>query len=184
MSYDVLLSNSGLYGDLMQVVATLGAIAIAIVIAKREIASNKRRLKREHTVDILLQMVTNKDLVDAALFLDEHDTQTTRVHGYEKTNENTFDPHGWDEDKFKRFIALLGFYEFVAIALKAGELDEEILMTQRRSRIVKTWFLIESFVLNRRSQMKREALYENFENLALRFETLEEKITRESFLAE
>lgn len=170
-----------LIGAGLQAVATIGVGAAAIGIALSEYRSNQAardrqhdednaRLKRENTVEIILQMVTSRHLARAALLLDEFGDKESKLHEFEVTNSEEVDVSQFSAEQYNDLFALLGYYEFISQAVAKGELDLDVVRNQRRSRIIRTWKVLSTFIRERRRNLNRPKLYINLQTLAVRFD--------------
>lgn len=95
-----------------EAIATLASVMAAIMIGFVEFRQNQRRMRREYTLGIMLQRLSNPDLAKAMLLVAD------RVARGEKYPRQ---PEGHEEHRL--VVMLLSYYEFVAVAYHRNDLE-------------------------------------------------------------
>lgn len=138
--------------------------------------AHNRRLKRQHTVEIMLRLISNRHLAHAALLLDEYSNPDSHIEEFKVTNEKRdFIASDLTEQQFFDLMMLLGYYEYIAVACNDNELSVDVVKKMRKTRIINTWEFLEKFIKERREVLVRPLLYEHFQELAEEFNPIENK---------
>lgn len=141
-----------------EALATLLSVMVAIAAGWSGFAVSQRRQRRQHTVSIVLSLITNLHLMSANNLLNMRIGENRPIRRDELSAEELFD-----------VLMILSFYEFLAIAYFKKELDRSIIHEQRRSGIRDGFRVLSEFIEERRMTLRRPRLYRNFEQLARKF---------------
>lgn len=135
----------------------LGLISVGLLgyVAFRQ--RNRIQIRR-HTVDLMVNLLTNEVLAEMYNFTNEHYKDGRPI------------PLGeLDLETRNKLSMLLGFYEFLAIAYFKRHIDRSILEAQRKTGIRKTYILYKEYINDRRKTLGYKELYTEFERLARKF---------------
>lgn len=137
--------------------ATLFSAFAAITIGFVGFRQNQFRARREYTLSIMLERLSNPDLARATLFVADLEAS------------NDVYQRAADKPEEHRLIAmLLSYYEFVAVAYFQRSLDRSAVRRQQRSALVAAFRVCEPYITERRRELERPRLYKELEQLVKR----------------
>jgi hypothetical protein len=122
----------------------------------------ERRLRKEHTVDILLRLWITPDFAQGLHLLDNHIAKDLYV----------VEARLWEDDgveSTKSLDMLMNYYEFVAVTYKKSYLDKVVIENQNIKHIHDSFIVLEELINERRHRWERPSYMAEFEWLARRF---------------
>ncbi len=148
------------YGSIL----TGGAVIISAILAFWVIIVNRAVSRRRGTLDILLHIESDQDLLTA------RQAFTTLVAGTEK-----LDKHGNDENRTseaaKSIRTVLNVHELVAVSIQEGVIDEAVFRRWFNRTYIDDYKATEGYIRNVRAARKNPAIFKEFECLAKRWES-------------
>lgn len=122
----------------------------------------ERRLRKEHTVDILLRLLITPEFAQGLHILDNHIARDL----YVVANRTEQDDGIKD---LKSLDMLMAFYEFMASAYRRGYLDKAVIQNQHIKHIHDSFVVLEELIKERRYIWDRPTYLREFELLARDF---------------
>ncbi len=138
--------------------ATLVSVFAVVVVAALGFWINQNRLRRDFTQNIMLQRLSNPDLVRASQLI------ANRV-----AISDSYPINPPDDEENRLVVMLLSYYEFVAVGYLRKDLSRKIVKRQAQNAMKSAYFITRDYILNRRSALDRKRLYIELETLAKRF---------------
>ena len=158
------------YGKAGTVIVGLFAVGVAII----SVWTNRRNAAETATINFINDLSTEKELargqqilrlvrhnlyqLDRLIELANPVEQAFQLTVTEMTNEADA-----VQDDFEAILALLNYFENMAIGARIGILDMKTLRMSRRKQIINTWNLLEPFIMALREQDHNPCIYEHFE---------------------
>jgi hypothetical protein len=122
----------------------------------------ERRLRKEHTVDILLRLWITSDFSEGLHILDNHIAKDLYV-----VEDRLKEDDGAESSK--SLDMLMNFYEFVAVTYRKSYLDKRVIENQNIKHIHDSFIVLEELIRERRHRWERPSYMAEFEWLAKRF---------------
>jgi hypothetical protein len=122
----------------------------------------ERRLRKEHTVDILLRLWITSDFSEGLHILDNHIAKDLYV-----VEDRLKEDDGVESSK--SLDMLMNFYEFVAVTYRKSYLDKRVIENQNIKHIHDSFIVLEELIRERRDRWERPSYMAEFEWLAKRF---------------
>ncbi len=145
------------WGFWMQTAAfSLSAIAAVAVIYYNGKQSRVRTL-----IDILMHQKSDKDLIEA----------TRRVNALRVNGEKLSKHVDVDSDVRKDILMVLNNQEFLAVGVRLGYFDENVYKQSQCSNVLRLWGACQGFIYELRQGDKKPTLFQDFEELAKRWES-------------
>lgn len=146
------------YGPLV----TPGAILISAAVAVGVMIYNAQIARRRATVDLIMNSRQNESFSKArkvVLNFQEDGTQFSKFALAEnaQTDEN------------QCVLVVLNFNEFVAVGIRENAFDEKTYKRLRKTRYIRDWETLETYVAEFRKSRKSNTLFSEFEWLAKRW---------------
>jgi hypothetical protein len=143
----------------------------------------ERRLRKEHTVDILLRLWITTDFTEGLHILDSHIARDLFVVEARLREDDGV-------DNSKSLDMLMNFYEFIAATYKKAYLDKAVIENQNIKHIHDSFIVLEELIKERRYKWDRPSYMKELEWIARRFapkmrqvlETTSDPLTREKML--
>jgi hypothetical protein len=158
------VNQSNLYYIIQSITIVVTGICLIAGIIWNRIVTRRRA-----TIDMLLQELTNMDLLKMrGAFL-----EMTRSEKYvDYCTQET-----WYSLEALPLVSVLNRYETVAIGVAEGIIDKNIYRRYWRSGLIRDWTRCKRGVLMQRANFNNPKLFIEFEALALRWATAEERRT-------
>ena len=143
----------------------------------------EKRLRKEHTVDILLRLWITPDFAEGLHVLDNHIAKDLFVvEGRLKEDDGV--------DNAKSLDMLMNFYEFIATTYRKSYLDKVVIENQNIKHIHDSFIVLEELISERRHKWDRPSYMKELEGLARRFgpkmksalSTTSDPLTREKMM--
>lgn len=130
-------------------------LAVSAVGAIWIIKASKNQEKRRATIDAVVDQKRNKELQDARLLIQ-------KLH---ETGEKNFSRYlaNIDSPEYQAIVLTLNTYEFMAVGIRAGALDEKTYKRLRCSTLLKDWEALCAFVVDFRRAKGRASLFQDFQ---------------------
>jgi hypothetical protein len=144
-------------------VTTVVAI-VAAFIAKHAIEANRKTVKQQRTIELMLSN-PESDRFEEAFHLLRSCTSTEQFG----TKENK------DTSEAKNIRKLLNYYENLAIGIEHDIYDARIIFDTKKSTILSVWTACQPFVLKMRKEYTNKDLYIAFERMVGFFANFEQK---------
>jgi hypothetical protein len=122
----------------------------------------EKRLRKEHTVDILLRLWITPDFAQGLHILDNHIAKDLFV-----VENRLQEDDGVGNSK--SLDMLLNFYEFIAATYRKSYLDKVVIENQNIKHIHDSFIVLEELINERRYKWDRPSYMKEFEWLARRF---------------
>lgn len=122
----------------------------------------ERRLRKEHTVDILLRLWITPDFAEGLHILDNHIAKDLYVVESRLKEDDGI-------DNARSLNMLMNFYEFIAATYKKTYLDKIVIENQNIKHIHDSFVVLEELIKERRYKWDRPSYMKEFEWLARRF---------------
>jgi hypothetical protein len=144
----------------------------------------ERRLRKEHTVDILLRLWVTPAFAEGLHILDNHIAKDLFVVESRLKEDDGI-------DNATSLNMLMNFYEFIAATYKKTYLDKVVIENQNIKHVHDSFIVLEELIRERRHRWDRPSYMKEFEGLARRFapkmkrvlSTTAVPLTREKMLA-
>jgi len=143
------------------------AIALSAIGVIATIVWNRIVARRRATMDALMAEQTNETLLKFRSEFVEASRTGTLHRAIEKD--------AWYTPQSFYFISTCNRYELVAIGIGEGTIDEGIYKRYWRTTLVTDWIKAKPAIATLRNRLNHNALYCDFEALARKWATLEEK---------
>ncbi len=128
------------------------------------IRSSRKTVRQKNAIDLMMDFTKSDTLVPSfALLRSIHNDTSRSIETLAKGEENS-------EDK-RHTRLLLNYLENVAIGIRNGIYDEQIIRDNRRTLILHTWEMALPFVERQRSKDENKHYYEHLEWLVCRFKS-------------
>ncbi|MNO23684.1 hypothetical protein D3C76_134900 [compost metagenome] len=148
---------------LLGAVAAVATIYTNGMLSRRSISHNEKLARQRATIDLLLQQRTDHNLIES-----KKAVGTIHSNGGDFTSLATKDK-AQDENR-SHILAIINNYEFIALGIREGALDESIYKRAVYSQVVRDWGAMRPFIMELRRQNGRNTLFQEFEVLAKRWE--------------
>lgn len=137
-------------------------------LAREAIDHNEKLARQRATIDLLLTQRTDQNLIEAK-------KSVGQIHnnGGDFTSLAAKDK-AQDSDRV-HILAIINNYEFIALGIREGALDENIYKRAVYSQALRDWRAMKAFIMELRRQNGIDTLFQEFELLAKRWE--KEKLT-------
>lgn len=149
MTFEEFITVSG------EAVATLASAVAAIIAAAIGFRVNERRRRKEATIQTMLALLSNETVQKGTHLVNRCARAGVAI------DEATL-----TEDELNAVLSMMGFYEFIGISYKAGDLDRDVVLAQRGATFKRLWRCIGAFVERRRVELQTPDWYEHIEMLA------------------
>lgn len=170
------LSPAALRFLVVPLIAVVVSAITAFLVARLTIRANQDIARKRATLDLIERsMSTEHYLAIHAAFRES----LGRKAGLEEIIAPSLPAMS---DQRRKVIAFLNHYELIAIGIGQGVLDEDLYRTYMRSTVVRHWYNARPFVRHlRRDTPDSNApqAFEQFEALALKWQTPQERATYE-----
>jgi hypothetical protein len=143
----------------------------------------ERRLRKEHTVDILLRLWITPDFADGLHILDNHIAKDLYV-----VEERLKEDDGIDNAR--SLDMLMNFYEFISATYRKSYLDKVVIENQNIKHIHDSFIVLEELINERRHRWDRPSYMKELEWLSRKFapkmrsvlSTTSDPLTREKMM--
>ena len=177
--YNLVLTKENTVPTLATVIGYISVIAAGIW-GYRAV---ERRLRKEHTVDILLRLWITPEFSEGLHILDNHIAKDLYVV------ESRLEEDDGVEDA-KSLDMLMNFYEFIATTYHKAYLDKAVIEHQNIEHVHDSFILLEELIAERRNRWERPSYMKELEWVARRFgpkmkdvlSTTSNPLTREKML--
>jgi hypothetical protein len=122
----------------------------------------EKRLRKEHTVDILLRLWITSDFSEGLHILDNHIAKDLYVVEARLKEDDGV-------ENSKSLDMLMNFYEFVAVTYRKSYLDKQVIANQNIKHIHDSFIVLEELIKERRHRWERPSYMAEFEWLARKF---------------
>jgi hypothetical protein len=151
----------------MVLAAQLAAVIVSAIGIISTIIWNRAMIKRRATLDMLLAEQTNEVLLKMTSDLRQAQFRNDLIKYAEQ--EKWYMPDAY-------FLpSTLNRYDLMAIGISEGIIDKKLLKKYWRASFVRTWIGCKDCIRRRREIRSDFTLYSDFENLALKWATPEER---------
>jgi len=165
------------------VVSMIGYVGVGLA-AYLGYRAVERRLRKEHTVDILLRLWITPDFAEGLHILDNHIAKDLYVVEARLKEDD-------GAENAKSLDMLMNFYEFIATTYKKTYLDKVVIENQNIKHIHDSFIVLEELINERRHRWDRPSYMKELEWLTRRFapkmkkvlDTTAEPLTRAKMLA-
>ncbi|MCV4285107.1 DUF4760 domain-containing protein [Pseudomonas capsici] len=143
-----------------------GAAVVTIIIngrlSRQTIEHNEKLSRQRATIDLLLNQRTDSHLIDAK-------REVGKIHrnGGDFTALAVKD-RAQDPER-SHILAIINNYEFIALGIREGALDEGIYKRAVYSQLMRDWKAMKAFVMELRRQNQIDTLFQELELLAKRW---------------
>jgi len=122
----------------------------------------ERRLRKEHTVDILIRLLITPEFAGGLHVLDNHIARDLFVLDSKlKEDDNIGDPTSLD--------MLMNFYEFMASAYRRNLVDKGVIENQNIKHLHDSYIVLEELIKERRDRWDRPSYMKEFQLPAEQF---------------
>lgn len=143
-------------------VANIIGYGSVIAVGMRGYRAVERRLRKEHTVDILLRLWITPDFADGLHILDNHIAKDLYVvEARLKEDDGIGNARSLD--------MLMNFYEFISATYGKSYLDKVVIENQNIKHIHDSFIVLEELIEERRHRWERPSHMKEFERLARKF---------------
>jgi len=148
---------------IQSVAIVMAAIGVIVTIVWNRIIARRRA-----TLDMLLAEQTNKGLLEIR----------SEYLGAVKAGTLTqyASPDRWLTPESFFLVSTLNRYEITAVGIDTGIIDARLYRQYWRTTVVRDWIRCKESVLKLRKEAKNEALFSDFQSLARRWATAEERL--------
>ena len=143
-------------------IANLAGYVSVILVGMWGYRAVDRRLRKEHTVDILLRLWITSEFSEGLRILDNHIARDLFV-----VESRLKEDDGVENSK--SLDMLMNFYEFVAVTYQKSYLDKRVIENQNIKHIHDSFIVLEELIKERRHRWERPSYMAEFEWLARRF---------------
>ena len=160
----------------------IGYISV-IVVGMWGYRAVERRLRKEHTVDILLRLWITPEFAEGLHILDNHIAKDLFVVETRLKEDDGV-------ENAKSLDMLMNFYEFIAATYRKAYTDKVVIENQNIKHIHDSFIVLEELIRERRDRWERPSYMREFEGLARKFaprmrqvlDTTSRPLTREKML--
>lgn len=179
VEYNVVLTKDNTVPTFTSIAGYVSVIAVGIW-GYRAV---EKRLRKEHTVDILLRLWITPDFAEGLHILDNHIAKDLFVVESRLKEDD-------DAQDVKSLDMLMNFYEFIAATYRKSYLDKVVIENQNIKHIHDSFVVLEELINERRHRWDRPSYMKEFEWLARKFgpkmknvlATTSDPLTREKML--
>ena len=179
VEYNIVMTKDNTVPTIATIVGYVSVIAVGIW-GYRAV---EKRLRKEHTVDILLRLWITPDFAEGLHILDNHIAKDLFVVESKLKEDDAV-------DDAKSLDMLMNFYEFIAATYKKSYLDKVVIENQNIKHIHDSFVVLEELISERRYRWDRPSYMKEFEWLARRFapkmksilSTTSDPLTREKMM--
>lgn len=148
---------------------------IGVLVAVVSVLSARNTAKKKQSADLLFNSRNDEELVQGMRKLAVlHEDDTINMRTFAKKSQN-----GTEEAKAIRYV--LNHYEYVSVGVQSGIYDEKMLRNASYNTIVNLYKHAKPFIEAIREESGRSTLYQEFQWLAKRWETIGHQPKRRSF---
>ncbi|NMZ98108.1 DUF4760 domain-containing protein [Pseudomonas lundensis] len=144
-----------------------GAAVLTIVIngrlSRQSIAHNEKLSRQRATIDLLLTQRTDMNLIEskkAVGVIHNNGGDFTALAARDKVQELAR----------SHILSIINNYEFIALGIREGALDESIYKRAVYSQVMRDWKAMKAFVMELRRQNQIDTLFQELELLAKRWD--------------
>ncbi|MHB9798448.1 DUF4760 domain-containing protein [Pseudomonas sp. MT3] len=148
---------------LLGAAAAVATIYANGVLSRRSIAHNEKLARQRATIDLLLTQKTDHNLIES-----KKAVGSIHSNGGDFTSLATKEK-SQDENR-GHILAIINNYEFIALGIREGALDEAIYKRAVYSQVMRDWKAMKAFIMELRRQNQIDTLFQEFEVLAKRWE--------------
>lgn len=145
----------GLAATHSEALATGVSALVAILLGVYGYRINRRRHRREYTLNVIAPLLTNERLFCAHCIIMAH-----------AIDERKLDPTGLSDDERSLILQLLSYYEFLAASFFRKAVDRSTVLRQRKRSIHQTFCVAEPLIKERRDALGYDTAYIEIERLA------------------
>lgn len=135
-----------------------GAVFLSAVAAVYIIYHNGKLAKRRALIDLIIQQKSDEKLIEA----------TREIYTLSKAGNHL--SQLVDSDKEPTILRVLNNQEFIAVGIRKGAFDETVYKEIQCSNVLKLWTATSGFIQEVRKIDGKNTLFQDFENLAKRWE--------------
>lgn len=132
-------------------------------LARESIAHNEKIARQRATIDLLLTQKTDESLIEAK-------KAVGNIHRDGGDFISLASPAQASNADRGHILSILNNYEFIALGIREGALDESIYKRAVYSQAMRDWRAMKAFIMELRRQNKIDTLFQEFEVLARRWE--------------
>lgn len=158
VDYNIVLTRENTVPTLTSVVGYVSVIAVGFL-GYRAV---ERRLRKEHTVDILLRLWITPDFAEGLHVLDNHIARDLYI-----VEARLREDDGVDNPKSLNM--LMNYYEFLAATYRKAYLDKAVVENQNIKHLHDSFVVLEELIKERRFKWDRPSYMQELEWLATRF---------------
>ena len=135
---------------------------LGTVVAIYTLRNNRVIAKKQATINFVQHELDNADLIAAKQTVIKLATKDALLQYSKKKNGSS--------DERAAIMRLLSHYEFMAVGVHSGALDEGLLQKMKHSTTVQTYSRLKPFILKLRASTGVDTIFQDFEALATRFD--------------
>ena len=135
-----------------------GAVFLSALAAIYIIYHNGKLAKRRALIDLIIQQKSDEKLIEA----------TREVYALSKAGNHI--SQLVDSEKEPTILRVLNNQEFIAVGIRTGAFDEGVYKEIQCSNVLKLWTATSGFIQEIRKIDGKNTLFQDFENLAKRWE--------------
>jgi len=151
----------------LQIISNI-IVLMGVVVAVVTIIYNVRTAKKTQTAAFLFESRKDKDYVGSLHVLKKAHKSGKSFRSYVIPPDRQTVSDEEIEDR-RRFQYILNFYERVAVSIREGIYNEEMIKRTSYTTVIETWDTAEPLIKAIREKINSETTYQEFEWLALRW---------------
>jgi hypothetical protein len=132
-------------------------------LSRQAIEHNEKLSQQRATIDLLLTQRTDQNLIES-----KKAVGAIHNNGGDFTSLATRDK-AQDETR-SHILSIINNYEFIALGIREGALDESIYKRAVYSQVMRDWRAMKAFIMELRRQNQIDTLFQEFEVLAKRWD--------------
>lgn len=130
---------------------------------RQSIEHNEKIARQRATIDLLMSQRADTSLSEAKKAVGAIHKNGGDFTSLAATNKSQDPDRG-------HILAIINNYEFIALGIREGALDESIYKRAVYSQVLRDWRAMKAFIMELRRQNKIETLFQEFDMLAKRWE--------------
>lgn len=143
--------------------AAVATIYINGKLSRSAIEHNEKLSQQRATIDLLLTQRTDQNLIES-----KKAVGAIHNNGGDFTSLATRDKAL--DDTRSHILSIINNYEFIALGIREGALDESIYKRAVYSQVMRDWRAMKAFIMELRRQNQIDTLFQEFELLAKRWD--------------
>lgn len=151
----------------LQIISNI-IVLVGVVVAIITIVYNVRTAKKTQTAIFLFESRKDKDYIESLHVLKKAHQSGKSFRSYVFPIEGTSITEQ-EMDERRKFQYILNFYERVAVSIRQGIYNEEMIKRTSYTTVIETWDIAEPLIRAIREKINSEITYQEFEWLATKW---------------